>query len=115
MKAFNSELIEKAKAAKTAEELMEIVKAGGVELTADEASSCFAQLNPQQGEILDDDLENVVGGGCGSSDSKEEETHNFVCRMCGSKNPPKTVYWETLGYGRGCSDCGNYYEFGENT
>ena len=115
MKAFNSELIKKAKAAKTAEELMEIVKAGGVELTADEASSCFAQLNPKQGEILDDDLENVVGGGCGSSDSKEEETHNFVCRMCGSKNPPKTVYWETLGYGRGCSDCGNYYEFGENT
>ena len=115
MKTFNSELIKKAKAAKTVEELTEIVKAGGVELTADEASSCFAQLNPKQGEILDDDLENVVGGACGGSGSKEEETHNFVCRMCGSKNPPITVYWETFGYGRGCSDCGNYYEFGENT
>ena len=114
MKAFNGELIKKAKAAKTAEELMGIVKADGVELTAEEASSCFAQLNPEQGELADDDLANVVGGACGNSDSKEE-TQSFVCRMCGSQNPPKVVYWETLGYGRGCSDCGNYYVFDKNT
>ncbi|MBR3879430.1 MAG: hypothetical protein IKJ24_04820 [Clostridia bacterium] len=114
MKVFNSELIEKAKAAKTAEELMEIVQESGVEMTADEATSCFAQLNTKQGEILDDDLENVVGGGCGDSDSKEDAP-SFVCRMCGSQNPPKRVYLETLGYGRRCSDCGNYYEFDGNT
>ena len=85
-----------------------------MEMTADEATSCFAQLNPKQGEILDDDLENVVGGGCGDSDSKEDAP-SFVCRMCGSQNPPKIVYLETFGYGRRCSDCGNYYEFDGNT
>lgn len=114
MKAFNSELIKKAKEAKTAEELMELVKESGMEMTAEEAASCFAQLNAQQGEILDDELENVVGGGCGSNDSKEE-TSDFVCRMCWSQNPPKIVYYESLGYGRCCSDCGNYYEFDGNT
>ena len=64
MKNFTPEMIEKAKAAKTEEELLEIAKAGGMEMTADEAATYFAQLNPQSGELDDDDLDNVAGGAC---------------------------------------------------
>ena len=60
------EMIEKAKTAKSAEELLEIAKAGGVEITASEAATYFAQLNPKSGELDDDELDNVAGaGGCG--------------------------------------------------
>ena len=63
---FTPEMIEKAKAAKSAEELLEIAKANGVEMTADEAATYFAQLNPKSGELDDDDLDNVAGGACES-------------------------------------------------
>lgn len=47
MKNFNAEMIEKAKTAKSTEELLELAKANGVEMTADEAATYFAQLNPK--------------------------------------------------------------------
>ena len=59
------ELIEKAKTAKTAEELFELAKANGVEITEDDAKTDFVQLNPKCGELADDELDNVAGGGCG--------------------------------------------------
>ena len=73
MKNLTSEMIEKAKAAKTAEELLELAKANGVEMTADEAATYFAQLNPTSGELSDDDLDNVAGGagGCGDPTNKD--------------------------------------------
>ena len=66
---FNAEMIEKAKAAKSVEELLEIAKVNGVEMTADEASTYFAQLNPKSGELNDDDLDSVAGGACGSGNN----------------------------------------------
>jgi len=68
---INAEMIEKAKVAKTAEELLEIAKANGVEMTADEAATYFAQLNPKSGELDDDELVNVSGG-CNNSSGKED-------------------------------------------
>ena len=65
MTDFNAEMIQKAKAAKSAEELLELAKASNVEMTADEAATYFAQLNPKSGELDDDDLDAVAGGGCG--------------------------------------------------
>ena len=59
MKNLTPEMIEKAKAAKSAEELLELAKAGGIEMTADEAATYFAQLNPKSGELSDDDLEYI--------------------------------------------------------
>ena len=64
MNNLTPEMIEKAKVAKTAEELYEIAKANGVELSADEAATYFAQINPKSGELDDDDLDNVAGGAC---------------------------------------------------
>ena len=63
MKNFNTEMIEKAQAAKSAEELIALAKDSGVEMTAEEAATYFAQLNPKSGELDDDDLDAVAGGG----------------------------------------------------
>ncbi len=71
MQGFNTEMIEKAKAAKSAEELLELAKAGGVKMTADEAVTYFAQLNPNGSELDDDELVNVSGG-CNNSSGKED-------------------------------------------
>ena len=65
MMNFNAEIIEKAKTVKSAEELLELAKASNVEMTADEADTYFAQLNPKSGELDDDDLDAVAGGACG--------------------------------------------------
>ena len=61
MKKLIPEILEKAKRAETAEELLEIAKAGGVKMTADEAAECFTQLNSSV-ELDDDMLEGVSGG-----------------------------------------------------
>ena len=60
MKNLTPEMIEKLKAAKSAEELVELAKANGIEMTADEAEACFEQLN---GALDDDALGEVAGGG----------------------------------------------------
>ena len=61
---FTPELIEKAKSAKTPEELLALAKENGVELTEESAKAYFEQLNPKTGEVSDDELNNVAGG-CG--------------------------------------------------
>ena len=60
---ISKELIEKAKTAKSAEELLEMAKAEKVELTEEEAAKAFAELN-KTGELSDEELDNVAGG-CG--------------------------------------------------
>ena len=42
---FSNEMIEKAKTAKTAEELLEMAKAEHIELTEEEAKKAFEKLN----------------------------------------------------------------------
>ena len=61
---MNNELIAKAKHAKNPEELLALAKENGVELTEESAKSYFNQLNPKTGELADDELDNVAGGGC---------------------------------------------------
>ena len=53
-------LIEKAKTAKSAEELLEIAKANGVDMTAEEANEYYKQITSCE---LDDDLLDGVAGG----------------------------------------------------
>ena len=60
---FTDEMIEKAKNAKTAEELLELAKAENIEMTAEEAAKTFADLH-KSGELSDDELDNVAGGLC---------------------------------------------------
>ena len=65
---MNRELIEKAKEAKTVEELSALAKENGIDLTGEEAKSCFARLHPEDGALSDEELGNVAGGGCSAND-----------------------------------------------
>ena len=55
------ELFKKLKAAKSAQELIELAKAEGAEIPADKAEELFAKLNAE-GELSDEDLEEIAGG-----------------------------------------------------
>lgn len=55
---MNPELIAKAKEAKSAEELIMIVKEAGIEMTTEQAEEILAQIN----ELSDEDLAAVAGG-----------------------------------------------------
>ena len=85
MKNFTPELIAKAKTAESAEKLFEIAKENGVELTAEEAKTYFAQLNAN-GAVSDDELD-VVAGGCGEmykAGTKVRFTDGTMCPKCRS-------------------------------
>ena len=60
---ISKELVEKAKTAKTAEELLAMAKAEHIELTEEQAAKAFDGLN-KNGELSDEELDNVSGG-CG--------------------------------------------------
>ena len=60
---ISKELLEKAKTAKSAEELLAMAKAENIEMTAEEANKVYAELH-KTGELSDEELDNVSGG-CG--------------------------------------------------
>ena len=98
MKNFDAEMIEKAKTVKSAEELLELAKANGVEMTEDEAATYFAQLNPKSDELSDDDLDNVSGG-CGTQYTPKFAVGDHVLKrgliVCDKKHPftCSSYYW----------------------
>ena len=57
---LTKEQIAKAMSCKTAEELMELVKAEGIELTKEEAEAYMAEL--EDFELDEDMMKNVAGG-----------------------------------------------------
>ena len=61
-KELSKEVIEKAMACKTAEELMELAKAEGIELTKDEAETYLADL--ANFELDEATLKQAAGGFC---------------------------------------------------
>ena len=60
MTDFSAEMIQKAKGAKSAKELLELAKAEGIDITEDEARKYFEQINLPD---LDDELLDMVSGG----------------------------------------------------
>ena len=84
---MNNELLAKAKGAKTPEELLAIAKENGTELNEESAKSYFDLLQPKNGELSDDELDNVSGG-CNNSDGREIVSafhicDKYVCSKCG--------------------------------
>ena len=73
---FSNEMIEKAKTAKSAEELLAMAKAENIELTEKQAAKAFAEFN-KTGELSDEELDNVAGGGCGRDYEPSGETPKF--------------------------------------
>ncbi len=63
------ELLEKAKQAKTAEELIALAKENGTEMTEESAKAYFDQLH-KTGELADEELGNISGGACHARDGR---------------------------------------------
>ena len=116
MKNLTPEMIEQAKAAKSAEELLAIAKENGVDVTADEAKTYFEQLNPKSGELGDEELDSVAGGACSGSDFQsaspvQEGTRVRVingktCSKCGGTTGTYTVDADCKIITRVLCDCG---------
>ena len=77
---MNEEMITKAKEAKTVEELMALAKENGIELNEEDAKLCFEQLNAKKGELSDDELSDVSGGGCETK--VDGKTYTVVTNGC---------------------------------
>ena len=74
----SKELLEQAKKASSAEELLAFAKENGVELTKEEADAYFAQIN-KSGELSDEELDNVAGGGCHNKDGRLIVSEFYHC------------------------------------
>ena len=116
MTNFTPEMIEKAKTAKSAEELLEIAKANGVEMTASEAATYFAQLNTKSGELGDDELDDVAGGACSDSTLQDlcpvqngarvRVINGKTCSKCGGTTGTYTLEQDCKIMTRVLCDCG---------
>ena len=96
MENFNQELLEKAKQTKSVEELLALAKENGMEMTEEQVNAYYAQLHKASGEMADDELENVAGGGCHSGDGRLVVTvgyncENWVC-TCGNNHSRVEVF-----------------------
>lgn len=102
---MNSELIQKAKEAKSAEELMELAKENGREFTLEQAQEYYDRLH-SDGELADDELDNVSGGG----ECLYADPHS--CPRCHSTTYHVDQFSEVDQYGRNvttmkflCAEC----------
>lgn len=100
---ISQELIAKAKKAKSAEEIMALAKENGIEMSEETAKTYFKQICPKTGELSDEELDNVAGGGCYARDGYLWTTIGHKCRHYEQKdNPPPGVkgtcylckYWD---------------------
>ena len=74
---FTEEQLAKIKAAKTAEELIAIAKAEGIEATEEQIKAQFDAMH-KEGELADDELNNVAGG-CGGTSTTPMYRGHPVC------------------------------------
>ena len=83
MKNLTPELIAKARAAQSAEELLELAKANGIEITAEEAKIYFEQLRAS-GTVSDEELDVIAGGNeedeqsCGNGSSNRNNPSRYT-------------------------------------
>lgn len=120
---LSTEQLTKAKAAKSVDELLALAEAEGVALTEEEAGKYFAGLN-KKGELSDDELKNISGGGCdddlydwwySAEVSYDPASGRYFCPNCDDGNHTLSSY----GYDyddNGCYDkykcesCGKWYK-----
>ncbi|MBO5968441.1 MAG: hypothetical protein J6S14_08085 [Clostridia bacterium] len=79
---MSKELLEKAKAVNSAEELLALAKENNVELTEESSKAYFelVQAQSKNGELSDEELDNVSGGGCHASDGRLVTTVANSCK-----------------------------------
>ncbi len=116
---FTPEQLQLANGAGSPEELLSLAKEHDIELTPEQAEQYFEKLN-KQGELEDDELESVAGGGCKPSRPEDavddyDTCGLWSCEFCGkSWNSASQNYrQEHLCNGRAmrpyCKDCKNNY------
>lgn len=76
---MTQEMIEKARQAKTVEEILALAKENSMEMTEEDAKLYFEQLHPVTGELSDDELDNVSGGGCKTNGGYTTVTSELKC------------------------------------
>jgi len=72
--SFTPEMLNAAKNAKTAEELIALAKENNIEATEEEIRTYYEQTHTT-GELADDELDNVAGGCGGGGDSGSGESY----------------------------------------
>ena len=110
---FTPEQITKAKAAKSVEELLALAKENGMELTEEEAKNYFEQWH-KEGELADDELDNVSGG-CGGEEAPPAPKYHSGQRIREVSRSSAAVHgyvYATIISDGDVGDyerCGNYY------
>ena len=84
------EMMEKAKTAKSMQELLEMAKAENIELSAEEAEKAFAELH-KTGELSDDELDNVSAGCYESGDTPKFSVGQHVGVCAGRGHAPARI------------------------
>ncbi len=94
MENLSKEMLQKAKECKTVEELLTLAKENDYPLTEQQAIEKFNEWN-KTGELADEELENVSGGGCGAPVGKNDEKlqegdyirfkNGYTCEHCGGE------------------------------
>ena len=101
---MNKELLEKAKRAKNAEELIALAKENGMEMTEESANAYLDLLHSKNGAHADDELDNVSGGACHKDGKKVvtvcDRCCHFKCKKCGNQ---RTIVGGWIEY---CNNCG---------
>lgn len=72
------ELMKRASACSSPEELAKLAEENGSELTEEQAAAYFGQLH-RSGELCDEELDNVAGGGCYKKDGRLVVTVGYSC------------------------------------
>ena len=107
---MEKELIVKAKQAKTPKELMALAKECNTEMTEESAKAYLEMLHPKTGEMSDDELDNVAGGGCHTGDGRlvVTATHNcrdFRCKKDGAPSHTRAAVCTACGATAICNNC----------
>ena len=89
---MNKEMLAKVKNVKSEEELLALAKENDVEMTEETAKAYFELMQAQTktGELSDEELDNVSGGGCHTDDGRMITTtlsgpcSLYRCKLCGA-------------------------------
>lgn len=103
---MQQELIQKARHCKSIQKLLALAQENGVEITEEQAKDIFAKLNPANGEIADEELDNVSGG-CGYEPEQPDESQviSYIpCPSCGHNR--WFVIWAENPCLLKCTNCG---------
>lgn len=89
---MNQELLKKARAAKSPEELLKLAHENGREEFGEESAKAYFDVLQKTGEITEEELENASGGGCnmfGAFDRMMTTILNscryYRCHWCNTK------------------------------